>query len=71
MALAPTVACPYNVASVHLVLKAIDSSRNLTPEKLIQTCPDVCNVVFGGGNPDLAGIGVSFRSPATLVADHY
>ena len=59
------MACPYNVASVHLVLTVIDSNRALTPEELIQTCPDVCNVVFGNGNPDLAGIGVSFRSLAT------
>lgn len=28
-------------------------------EKLIAGCPDVCLLVFGNGNPDLAGIGVS------------
>ena len=26
---------------------------------LVQTCPDICILVYGSGNPDISGIGVS------------
>jgi len=26
---------------------------------LIDTCPDVCQYIYGSGNPDISGIGVS------------
>ncbi len=26
---------------------------------LVQTCPDTCILVYGSGNPDISGIGVS------------
>ena len=28
---------------------------------LVQTCPDTCILVYGSGNPDISGIGVSSR----------
>jgi len=62
MGLVETSDCPYNVSSIYLVLKVFESpisqdARNIT--EFVQSCPDVCNVIVGYGNPDLAGIGVS------------
>ncbi|KAF8427947.1 hypothetical protein EV426DRAFT_640539 [Tirmania nivea] len=50
--------CVYDVSSVDSTLRALQSNRTLGIVDLVRTCPNVCNVVFGNGNPDLAGIGL-------------
>ena len=62
MELAAASNCSYDVSSTYLILKAFElpiSERPRNVTELIQNCPNVCNVVVGYGNPDLAGIGVS------------
>jgi len=33
--------------------------NNYNISLLIDTCPDVCQYIYGSGNPDISGIGVS------------
>ncbi|KAM7195046.1 hypothetical protein V8F33_006915 [Rhypophila sp. PSN 637] len=39
------------------VLRGNRTSYNVS--FLIQTCPDVCGLVYGTGNPDISGVGGS------------
>ncbi|KAF8427945.1 hypothetical protein EV426DRAFT_375601 [Tirmania nivea] len=50
--------CVYNVSSVDSTLEALESNSTLAIVELVITCPNVCYIVFGNGNPDLAGIGL-------------
>ena len=52
--------CSYDISSTNLIFRVpiyVDATE------LVRTCPDVCHVIVGYGNPDLAGIGVSYCLP--------
>lgn len=40
-------------------LLATAEAGNLNITQLVQSCPNVCSLAWGTGNPDLSGIGVS------------
>jgi len=70
MGLATTSNCPYDVSSTHLILELPISERPGTVTEFAQSCPDVYSVAVGYGNPDFAGIGVSYCLPYPPKSSH-
>ena len=60
--------------SMDRVLNLTQYPNKLNMEDLIQSCPNVCNILadegIGNGNPDLSGIGVSCL-PIVTTDDPY
>lgn len=42
-----------------LVERVVDEWAGYNISVLVETCPGVCELVYGSGNPDISGIGVS------------
>lgn len=42
-----------------LVERVVEEWAGSNVSLLVQTCPGVCDLVYGTGNPDISGIGVS------------
>jgi len=54
--------------------RVLNLTQYLDMDELIKSCPNICNILadegIGNGNPDLAGIGVSFL-PIVTTDDPY
>ena len=57
-----SIACSF--ASITSVISQADNG-NLNISQLVDSCPQICSLAWGTGNPDLSGIGV-FSSPFPL-----
>ncbi len=56
----PAASCDFDGAS-DLVERVLSEWAGYNISLLVGACPDVCNLVYGSGNPDISGIGVSRR----------
>ena len=53
----------------YLDLKALNESLLHNETFILSRCPELCQAIYGSGNPDLAGIGVSVdRQTIDLLA---
>lgn len=52
----------FNCDRYHTLQDLLSEPPRANLTALFVSCPGMCTVVYGTGNPDLAGIGVSYAS---------